>query len=203
MLALDVDGVLLDPTRGGAGGWQQVAEERLGVRARDLQTAFFDPWWPRVVRGRVPVEAALAAALETLGRPAGVEELLGCWFEADFWPDPVALSAARSWAGAGARLVLATNQEHRRAAYVTERLGRLLPLEGVACSADLGCTKSEPAFFDRAGARLGLGPAPVVLVDDEPAHVAAARAAGWGAVHFGPGWSGALERAVARAAGGV
>jgi len=66
VLALDVDGVLLDPTAGGRGGWSAVVAARYGVDARHLQSIFFARAWADVVVGRTAIEPALAAALEEL-----------------------------------------------------------------------------------------------------------------------------------------
>jgi putative hydrolase of the HAD superfamily len=202
VLALDVDGVLLDPAGAGPGGWQQVVGERFGVDPGPLRRVFFARQWPDVVVGRTAVEPALGRALDELGWTMTVEELLGCWFEADFTLDLDVLDAVRGWADDGARLVLVTNQEHRRARYLQERLGALIPLGGMAYSAGLGRLKEDPAFYALASARLGLGDGAVVLVDDAPGNVEAARRHGWAAVPFTKDgdWRAAIAAALSRAA---
>lgn len=201
VLALDVDSVLLDPAGAGPGGWQQVVADRFGVDPGPLRRLFFARQWPDVVVGRTAVEPALGRALDELGWTMTVEELLGCWFEADFAVDLDVVDAVRVWADDGARLVLVTNQEHRRARYLEERLGALIPLTGMAYSAGLGRLKEDPAFYPAASARLGLGGAPVVLVDDAPANVEAARRHGWAAVGFtrDGDWRAAVGAALSRA----
>jgi putative hydrolase of the HAD superfamily len=186
VLALDVDGVLLDPTGGGRGGWQQVLEERYAVDAGRLRSAFFERTWPEVIVGRRPVEPALAAAIGELGWPMTVEDLLACWFEADFTVDNEVVDVVRAEADAGVRLVLVTNQEHRRARFLEERLGSLIPISGIAYSAAIGFVKEDPRFFPVASEQLGIsgGGGRVVFVDDSPVNVAAARGYGWSDVHF-------------------
>jgi putative hydrolase of the HAD superfamily len=80
--------------------------------------------------------------------------------------------------------VLATNQEHWRAAFLAERVGEVFPLHAVLYSADLGTTKDDAAFFDLASDRLGVSlRRDVVFADDAEENVASARSAGWSA-HF-------------------
>jgi putative hydrolase of the HAD superfamily len=205
LLALDVDGVLLDPMRGGRGPWQVAFGERFGVDARQLDGALFAARWSEVIVGRRTVEAALSDALEELGWDMGVDAALACWFEEDFVIAPVVLEAATVWAGRGMPVVLVSNQEPRRARYLEEHLAPLLPIGGTAFSGDLGLTKSEQLFYERAEKQLGIAePGPsVVFLDDTLDNVEVARRHGWTSIHFtvGGDWrnevDGALEEAVA------
>jgi putative hydrolase of the HAD superfamily len=186
LLALDVDGVLLDPTRGGRGPWQVAFGERFDVDARRLDEALFARGWPAVLVGKRTVEAALADALEELGWGMGVDAALACWFEEDFAIASAVLEAAAAWAGQGVPLALVSNQEPRRARYLEERLAPLLPISGTAFSGDLGLTKIEPPFYERAEQQLGFAddrPA-VVFLDDTLDNVEVARRHGWTGVHF-------------------
>jgi putative hydrolase of the HAD superfamily len=184
-LALDVDGVLLDPNRGGRGSWQAVLEERFGVSPNELMLGFFDRYWPRIILGELAIEPQLTAALVKLGCNVDFEDVLSCWFETDSHINDEVLAAANRWSAAGARIILATNQEHRRAAYLAEFFHGKLPLDGIAYSADLGYVKSDPAFFEQAAVRFALPrDQRVVLVDDALGNVEAAQRSGWGAVHF-------------------
>ena len=51
-------------------------------------------------------------------------------------------------------------------------------------SARVKLIKPDPAIFDMASQRFGVAPAELVFLDDHPANVAAARAAGWQALLF-------------------
>jgi HAD superfamily hydrolase (TIGR01509 family) len=186
LLALDVDGVILDPQRGGRGPWQAAFGERFGVDAGCLDGTLFAGAWNGVITGERDVETALAEALHQLGWDMGVEAALQCWFEEDFVVEPAVLAAATAWSELGIPLALVSNQEPRRARFLQERLGTLLPLSGVAFSGDLGVVKSDPDFYDRAERRLGVvGPGhAVVFLDDTLRNVEAATRHGWKAVHF-------------------
>lgn len=54
----------------------------------------------------------------------------------------------------------------------------------IISSADVGTTKPGEAIYRIVMNRLGLAPAEVVFVDDNPGNVAAAKALGWAAIHF-------------------
>jgi len=201
VLALDVDGVLLDATRGGAGSWQTTLTERFGIEPDALREAFFARHWADVVNGRAAIRPLLAAALAEIGSGEAAEVVLAHWFATDFVVDHAAIEAASGWAGSGVPIVLATNQEHERAAYLEARLGRLVPLSGIAHSAALGVTKDDPVFYDRARRHLGIaGDAAVVFVDDTIGNVHAATDAGWQAVLRGPGsgWRDEVDRMLTR-----
>jgi putative hydrolase of the HAD superfamily len=180
---------LLDSERGGAGSWQAAVTDRFGVDPSELQRNFFDQSWSEVLVGRLPIEDALGEAIAQNSWPVSVEDFLACWFEADFWPVTGVVAAAASWSERGARLALVTNQEHRRAAYLREQLGELLPIDQMVYSAEIGHVKSEPEFFAAAtGALTDIDDgSAIVFVDDTPAHVAVARRSGWTAVQYEPG----------------
>ena len=189
-LALDVDGVLLDPDRNGDGHWTNELTARFGIERAQLREAFFMNSWDDVINGRRTVEDSLGEALARIGTTVDVESVLSCWFDADYAPIEETFDLARRAAGAGCRVVLATNQEHRRATYLHRRIGAAVPLERVICSADVGCQKHDPRFFETASDHLGLSAdqrTSVVFVDDVMHNVDVARSSGWRAVHASAG----------------
>ena len=186
VLALDVDGVLLDPERGGAGHWTNELTRRYGITRGELSDAFFRRCWDDILIGRRGVEEGLTEALDRIGTSVDVESVLSLWFEADFVPFVPAIEFARRAADAGALVVLATNQEHRRAAFLNERLGKSFPIHAVFHSAGIGHLKHDAAFFDRVSDRLGLQVdqrSSVLFVDDVLDNVVTAVARGWTGVH--------------------
>ncbi len=190
ILALDVDGVLLDPERAGAGHWTDEMEREFGISRPQFRAAFFMRSWDDVINGRRQIEDGVAQALADIGADVAVEDVLRVWFEADFAPIDAAIALARRAGDGGCRVVLATNQEHRRAAFLRDRLRAVMPIDDVLYSADLGVQKHEAAFFELGSARLGVGAeqrGDVVFVDDVEHNVEQARHAGWQAVHATPG----------------
>ncbi len=189
-LALDVDGVLLDPDRHGDGHWTNELAARFGIERAQLRESFFMQSWDDVINGRRSVEDGLGKALARIGTTVDVESVLSCWFDADYAPIEETFDLARRAAGAGCRVVLATNQEHRRATYLHRRIRATVPLEGVIYSADVGYQKHDPRFFETASDRLGVNldqRTSIVFVDDVMHNVDVARSSGWRAVHASAG----------------
>lgn len=187
ILAVDVDGVLLDPSRGGRGSWKEELRARHGIDPAALNTAFFAPFWQDIIVGRIPIEPALAMALEQLGIKVDLEDVLTCWFESDFHLNQDVVDQINRWIDEGLPVVLATNQEHRRASYLAERLGKLFAVRSVLYSAELGFVKDDARFFAAADVRLGIRrqATAMVLLDDDSRNVDAARRFGWLSVRFG------------------
>ena len=69
-LALDVDGVLLDPERGGQGLWTSELTARFGIERSQIDDAFFAKCWDDVIIGRRSVEDGLGEALRAIGLTA-------------------------------------------------------------------------------------------------------------------------------------
>jgi putative hydrolase of the HAD superfamily len=178
-------------------------EQKYGVSAFQLQSTFFEQAWPDIMVGHLNIEAPLEVALTSLGWPCSVEEFLADWFEADFVLNVEVVEAALGWTSAGAKLVVVTNQEHRRAAYLLERFSALLPVSTLAYSAAIGHEKRTNEFLTAADTMFGTTevPASVVLVDDTLANIEGARSHGWHAVHFTEqsGWRDEIEEALAAA----
>jgi putative hydrolase of the HAD superfamily len=157
-------------------------ELRNSITRSRLREAFFIRYWDDIMTGRREIEECLREALHQLRPSVDCESVLSCWFEADFFPVKSAIAVGKRAAADGVSVVLATNQEHRRAIFLRQRLGSLKQLDDVLYSADLGHQKDESEFFERASDRLGLKLGErhrVVFVDDLRVNVEMAEAAGW------------------------
>lgn len=175
MVALDVDGVLVHDGKGEH--WLDVVARELDMTPEDFHP-FFQQHWPAVVTGQRAVEDALREFFPDLD----AELLLRRWFEESTDINEEIVVAAKQWQANGARLVLATNQEHRRAAHLRQQLGAHLDLADVLYSADLGVGKPDARFWGAADRRLD--GAHVVFIDDALGNVESARAHGWHAIHY-------------------
>lgn len=204
VLALDVDGVILDDARGGSMRWKSAFGEKFGVSADLLSKEFFGRVWSRVIRGQFPIESALEETITALDWTMTVDQVLNIWFETDYYPDNEVVAAAFSWAQQGARVVLVTNQEHRRAEFLKFRLSKLLPLGGFIYSAAIGFVKEEREFYPIADTQLGTSELAdaVVFVDDTLENVEAARSHGWRAIHFekSTAWQSRIDYSLQQAA---
>ncbi|NDV00434.1 HAD-IA family hydrolase [Pseudoroseicyclus tamaricis] len=177
-LMLDVDGVLVTGRPGDGRPWATSLAADLGLEPERLQESFFRPHWQEIVTGRAELEPALAGSLAKIAPDLPARDLMDYWFSRDSRIDAALLDEVASLRAGGLPVWLATNQEHRRAAYLLETLGLAAHVDGILHSARLGAMKPEPAFFAAAEAAAG-GEGPFLLVDDSERNVTAARAAGW------------------------
>ena len=67
---------------------------------------------------------------------------------------------------------------------VQKRFDFLNETRGVTVSADIGAIKPDRRIYDTHVADFGLEPGATLFIDDSPANVNGAQAAGWHAVHF-------------------
>ncbi len=185
VIALDIDGVLLDSSPAGRGSWQEVLEHRYEVCRQELVENFFEPHWQQIVTGQASIEPVLSQVLTQLRWPMETRELIDFWFEADYHPNHHVIRAVQQWHRRGISVVLVTNQERERASFLRERLARLMPIDGMVFSGALGVTKDSPRFFELAEAELGLADQThIVFVDDDEDNVCAASRHGWAGIVF-------------------
>lgn len=195
-LMVDVDGVVITPR---PGGWAARMEADLGLSYAVLAQHFFTPHWDDVVMGRADLLERLAPMLARHAPRLTADQLAAYWFDRDAQLDEPLLADLAEVRAAGVALHLATVQEHRRAAYLWETLGLRDRFDGIHHSAAYGCGKPDRAFFDAVAARTGYAPAEMLLLDDRPENVEAARAAGWRAAL----WDGTERLAQVLARGGA
>lgn len=174
----DVDGVVIRPRRG---GWAADLEADLGLSPAVLQARFFAPHWDDVVLGRAPLHERLGRVLATYAAHLTSQDLAAYWFAKDAALDQALLDDLAALRATGVRLHLATVQEHERARYLWDTLRFRDRFDAMHYAADLGWKKSDRQFYSAVEARTGFSGQELLLLDDTPANVSAARAAGWGA----------------------
>lgn len=177
---VDVDGVLIVSPDGRPWSWNTQAD--LGLDPDLLQSRFFKPHWPDVMFGRADLHDRLGPVLAEIAPRLTSHALAEYWFAQDAHLDQGLLADLARLREGGLALHLATVQEHHRARYLWETLGFRDRFDAIHYSADYGCGKPDPAFYEAVAARTGLAPADLLLVDDRAANVDGARACGWGAI---------------------
>ncbi|HEY6707371.1 MAG TPA: HAD-IA family hydrolase [Actinomycetota bacterium] len=150
-----------------------------------------DPLWRAVRAG----ELSSGAYFDR--RAAEISALLG---EHRSWPEvtrtmfdtPAGLTVRPE----GPALIAEARAAGLRTGLLTSKLVAFLSREVVARSeflssfdvlldeSETGVAKPDPRAYDQAAAAMGLDPAGIVFVDDDPANVAGAAAAGMAGVHF-------------------
>jgi putative hydrolase of the HAD superfamily len=173
VVLFDVDGVLIT----GEPFSQQLARD-YGITL-EMTAAFFQGPFSGCLVGRADLKQEIASYLPQWGWQHSVEEFLTSWFTYETCIDEALLVSIQQLRQQGLSCYLATNQERYRMAYILNQMGFDSKFQGVFCSASLGYTKSEPAFFAAVlEALAGMQAQEILFWDDTPANVAAARAAG-------------------------
>jgi putative hydrolase of the HAD superfamily len=181
---VDVDGVLVCGRPSDGRPWASTIEDDLGFSVADLQREFFIPHWNEIVIGRCGLADHLRPVLANIAPQLSYDDFIAYWFENDARLNIELLEELRQQRDAGKKVYLATNQEHVRAAYLVEVLGLRRYCDGIYYSAALGCRKPDRAFFEEVAALSGFSAQQLLLVDDTPANITAARASGWNAVQW-------------------
>lgn len=183
-LMLDVDGVLVTGRPQDGLRWDHGLQDDLGISQELLGQAFFARSWDRIVLGELGLLPALAEVLRDIAPSVPAEDLVDYWFRMDSRIAEDVLADCRAARRAGLAIYLTTNQEHLRAAYLMDRMGLAEEVDGIVYSAQFGARKPQPRFFAQAARAVGAAPEDLLLVDDSPTNVAAARRAGWRAAHW-------------------
>ncbi len=184
LLMVDVDGVLVHGRPSDGLPLFTYLERDLGLRLDVLQQAFFKVHWQDIVTGRDALEPRLAEVLEKIAPHLSVRTLIDYWFENDSRLDDRLLEDLAVLRAGGTRMFLATNQEHRRAAYLMDELGLSSRFDGIFYSAALGHQKPSAEFFRLVTERVGLSASDIGFIDDVETNVAAARQFGWKAMQW-------------------
>lgn len=165
--------------------WDANLQADLGIHPQSLKQAFFhDVFMKKVIIGQMNLVDALDRVLPGLGYRGSTMTFVDYWFDHDSQLNAELVDIARRLKTAGARVYIATNQEHLRARHLWHalRLGEVF--EDMFYAARLGVMKPNPEFFAKVDRRLGPQAEPPLLFDDSPPVIAAARTAGWEAVEY-------------------
>jgi beta-phosphoglucomutase len=172
----DMDGVLVDSYQAHFESWQQLGRQ-IGIEMTEQQfVATFGrtsreiiaDFWPHLATSEAAI-ADLDARKEALFR-----EILAC----DFPAMDGAMELIDALAAAGIPLAIGSSGPPENVALVLEKLGRREMFRGVVTGMDVTRGKPDPQVFLLAAERLGLPPGRCVVIEDAPAGVAAAKAAG-------------------------
>ncbi|MBY5347692.1 HAD-IA family hydrolase [Rhizobium leguminosarum] len=187
VLMVDVDGVLIHgrPTDGLP--LFTYLERDLGLPIDLLQQEFFQTHWRDIIIGREALEPRLAGVLAKIAPHLSAKTLIDYWFENDSRLDLNLLEELAALRQSGITLLLATNQEHRRARYLMEQIGLKAHFDDIIYSAALGHSKPSPDFFRLATERAGVLPGEIAFIDDLAENIEAARQFGWNAAQWTAG----------------
>jgi putative hydrolase of the HAD superfamily len=133
--------------------------------------------------GKADLKEKLAPYLAKWNWKGSVEDLLDYWFSSESTKDEEVLSIVKQLRDKGVRCYVATRQEKYRLQYLLDVVGLKDHFDGIFCTCNIGCDKSDPAFFEHALDELGLAPEEVLFFDDLQKNVDTANGLGINA-HF-------------------
>jgi putative hydrolase of the HAD superfamily len=140
--------------------------------------------WAEFDRGRVEVPALVAQIAARTGLPAADVRRVVDAVPAELQPMPDTVALLRRLHAQGRRLHFLSNMPGPYADHLEREHDFLRCFESGVVSSRVQQIKPEPGIFDTAARLFGAAPAELLFVDDVPANVYAARAAGWQALQF-------------------
>lgn len=152
-----------------------------GLDAESLQCELFDSGLDsRAERGDFTTDQLVEQILVRLNYRIDVDDLVVAWSQC-FAPANTVLNALDEHPGPKA---LFTNNGPMIDLCLTGPLSDIADrFDTIICSWHIGVVKPEATAFERAAARLERQPCSLLLLDDSPPNVTAARLAGWRAAH--------------------
>jgi beta-phosphoglucomutase len=172
----DMDGVLVDSYAAHWESWRRLGQVE-GFEMTERQfVATFGRTSREAIEEFLPHLATSAAQVAALDRHK--EELFRAILAADFPAMDGAVALIDALAAAGFVLALGSSGPPENVSLVLEKLGRGDRFAAVITGMDVTRGKPDPQVFLLAAERIGLPPARCLVVEDAPAGVAAAKAAG-------------------------
>lgn len=162
-------------------------DERLGLERGSIERAVHNTdSWRRAQTGELPLAEYWADVAQLLRHPVDEMQQL----EADFYSgdelDEDIVSLIQQRKALGQKVALLSNDSPALIAKL-DRLGIASLFEPLVVSAHIGVMKPDPAAYKAVLERLAHPAANTVFVDDMPANVDGARAAGMIGIHYTPG----------------
>jgi len=172
----DVDGVLVDSYTAHFQSWQRLGKE-IGVQMSEQQfVATFGRTSREIIHEFWPQLATSAERVAKIDDRK--EELFREIIAADFPAIDGAVELIDALHAARFALAVGSSGPPENVSLVLEKLGRRDKFTAVVTGRDVTRGKPDPQVFQLAAERLGLPPAWCLVVEDAPAGVAAAKAAG-------------------------
>jgi putative hydrolase of the HAD superfamily len=152
-----------------------------------LMAALFQSWggdWADFDRGRIEPAALVERIARRTGLPAVDVQSVVQAIPLALQPDPATVSLIHRLRALERGVYFLSNMPAPYADHLEATHGCNTWFDDGVFSARVHAIKPEAAIFEIAARRFGARPQDLVFLDDVPANVAAARAAGWQALHF-------------------
>jgi len=178
-ILFDADGVIQRPTEHRRAAWQRLLGS--GRNVDEFVAAVFAAERP-ACEGRIEFIGAFSDLLAAWSCQGTLQDALAVWTMIQ--PDAAIVQLVQGLRRSGINCCLATNQEHHRAAYMSEQLGYHGLFDSEFYSCRMGVAKPAAAYFRSIVDALGISPADALFLDDQEANVRSAREVGLNAVQF-------------------
>lgn len=165
--------------------WFRNIEAELGIPQQAITKALFTGRWAPVLTNEIHVFDLLAEVLPPLGYKGTPSAFFDYWMERDFAIDEKIVALMRRIKSLGKTQAIGTNNEPLRTALIWETHGMRDVADHMFSSGLLGVAKPDVAYFARIQEALGASPERILLIEDTPRNVGAARATGWRAIAYG------------------
>lgn len=195
----DFDGVLNRAGVAGADGlfrWQHRMAQEFGTDTTGLARQVFGQDVRALMTGKEDILDRLDIWVRESGFEGDADDLLELWFESELDVDRELLQVVARLDQSGLTQVIATNNDPRRARYISVEAGWAEKVDAVFASGEMGVMKPDAEFYAQIEAALGLEAAEILMIDDSERNADAAEKRGWLAWHYQPGGALALAQAI-------
>ena len=184
IIAWDFDGVLNLNHDGEHYVWEDAFLAAVGQPASAFGSFVFSDLPPRVIAGEIGILERLEQWTRAVPCKMSAAEILAFWLEQDARPDAEMVALVERLKAHGVRQIITTNNEARRAAYISDEMGFGARMERVFASGPMGVAKPDAGYYEQIAAEMGLPAGDLILIDDKAENVEAAIASGWQGFHF-------------------
>lgn len=166
VIFFDADGVIL---KGGYTFTDKLSEVH-GLKMENM-LPFFQGAFLACSEGKADVKEELAKVLDQWGWQGTVDELMDFWLSEGTVFDDDNIAIARKLSESGVHCFVTSGQEKYRGEFIKERVGNGNPFEDVFYSAEVGCSKKDPKFYETCFNRIKhitQNKKDVLVIDDSP-----------------------------------
>lgn len=180
----DFDGVINDNIVDGRFVWADNIEKDLGIPLDEFTQNIFNETFIDVICGRKDLLEHIESWKKFASFKCSAKDILDYWFKMDARPDQIILSIMNEIERHGAKNVIATNNENRRATYIENEMGFNSKIEKLFSSGRMGCMKPHRSFFNNVVSTLQTSPERLLLIDDSQKNVTSAASLKWQSHYF-------------------
>ena len=178
VVLFDADGMVIVAVR-----FSEQMQTKYGIPWEAMEP-FFEGPFQRCKTTQADLREELSKALPSWGWKGTVDELMDFWFRSASVTDPRMTELVQGLRRRGIRCYLATNQEPYRAAFLRTQMHFDTLFDGLFTSAEIGCMKNDPAFFDHVYKTVNTPdnptqPSEILFADDRAENIEVAKTCGF------------------------